>query len=163
MHGFAFPAPRTVQTDAHTASKEEEQTQAQTPSTTGPITTRYGIHTKSYIYRDVMNLKCFQATDLRLFNFIETPSDSDPKKKKKKRDDDPDRKKKKKDKKKKKVSRSIKTTVNHICVFLVPNTVISRDRWPSKTLVHSKPILQLCLKRFISHKEFNQIWEYFYF
>lgn len=34
-----FSASRTVQTDAHTASKEEEQTQAQTPSTTGPITT----------------------------------------------------------------------------------------------------------------------------
>lgn len=36
-----FSAARTVQTDAHTASKEEEQTQAQTPSTTGPFTTRY--------------------------------------------------------------------------------------------------------------------------
>lgn len=44
-----FPAPRTVQTDAHTASKKEKQTQAQTPSTTRPITTRYGIR-NSYIY-----------------------------------------------------------------------------------------------------------------
>lgn len=39
-----FPATRTVQTNAHTASKEEEQAQAQTPSTTGPITTRYDIN-----------------------------------------------------------------------------------------------------------------------
>lgn len=40
-------ATRTVQIDAHTASKEEEQTQAQTPSTTGPITTRNSIRHRS--------------------------------------------------------------------------------------------------------------------
>ena len=102
---FFFPATRTVQTDAHTASKEEEQTQAQTPSTTGPTTTRYRIN---YTYALTQrNVKCFQATDPPLFDVTETPSDSDPKKKKKKRDDDPDRKKKKKDKKKKKVGKYI--------------------------------------------------------
>lgn len=108
---FFFPAARTVQTDAYTASKEEEQTQAQTPSTTGPITTRYDIN---YTYTQMQRIAiCFQATDLLLFDGTETPSDSDPKKKKKKRDDDPDRKKKKKDKKKKKVRISIKTPVIH--------------------------------------------------
>lgn len=49
------PAPRTVQIDAHTASKEEEQTQAQTPSATGPITTRYDF--KVHIYTNVSNVQ----------------------------------------------------------------------------------------------------------
>lgn len=142
-----FPASRTVQTDAHTASKEEEQTQAQTPSTTGPITTRYGVH-KSYIYRDVINVTCFQTTDLHLFDLTETPSDSDPKKKKKKRDDDPDRKKKKKDKKKKKVRQSIKTPVNPLCFFMGPNAIVGRDKDPYPDLIHAKPISKLSLKTF---------------
>lgn len=51
---FSPPAPRTVQTDAHTAPKEEEQTQAQTPSATGPFTTRYD---KLYIYMNVSNVQ----------------------------------------------------------------------------------------------------------
>lgn len=93
-------APGTVQTDAHTASKEEEQTQAQTPSTAGPITTRYRI-------QKLNRNGSFQSANLNLSHLKETPSDTDPKKKKKKRDDDPDRKKKKKDKKKKKVRQPI--------------------------------------------------------
>lgn len=59
------------------------------------------------------NAACFQATELLLFDVLETPSDTDPKKKKKKRDDDPDRKKKKKDKKKKKVRKFIKRPIIH--------------------------------------------------
>lgn len=37
-------APWTVQTDAYSTSKEEKQAQAQTPSTTGPHTTRFLIY-----------------------------------------------------------------------------------------------------------------------
>lgn len=112
-----FTATRTVQTDAHTASEEEEQTQAQASPTAGSITTRYDIN----CLHTCLQRGWSQFTNLFLFDVTETPSDSDPKKKKKKRDDDPDRKKKKKDKKKKKViTNSSEALINSVIIHAEP-------------------------------------------
>lgn len=52
---FCFAATRTVQTDAHTASKEEKQTQAQTPPTAGPTASRYRREHPSWVVSQLLN------------------------------------------------------------------------------------------------------------
>lgn len=62
---FCFTAARTVQADAHTASKEEKQTQAQAPSTAGSTASRYSKKTTFLLRRECSIF----WTDLNVFLF----------------------------------------------------------------------------------------------